>query len=128
VIVEVRALLGGEVITVAPAATLREAAVLMVDPDIGSVAVMNGPKVVGILTERDLVHAIAAGADVDDASVERWMTASPDVIAPVDDVEDAADWMLATGHRHLPVMEGETLLGIVSIKDVLWALRDGVRS
>ncbi|HEX9856246.1 MAG TPA: CBS domain-containing protein [Acidimicrobiia bacterium] len=125
---EVRALLGGEVITVAPAATLREAAVRMVDPDIGSVAVMNGPKVVGILTERDLVHAIAAGADVDDASVERWMTASPDVIAPVDDVEDAADWMLATGHRHLPVMEGETLLGIVSIKDVLWALRDGVRS
>ena len=52
------------------------------------------------------------------------MTPDPDSLTPDVDAADAADWLMATGYRHLPVVEEGQLLGIVSIKDVLWALKD----
>jgi CBS domain-containing protein len=78
--------------------------------------------VIGILTDRDVVRAVSEGADPADA-VTAWMTGSPDTVSPDVSVSEAADWLLETGYRHLPVTTGEELLGIVDIRDVLWALR-----
>ncbi len=68
------------------------------------------------------MRAVSHSADLDDA-VTAWMTDAPDTVPPEVSVSEAADWLLETGYRHLPVTVGEELLGIVDIRDVLWALR-----
>lgn len=121
----VRNLLAGFVASCPPSIALREAARAMDAAAIGSVAVMDGEDLVGIFTERDLLHALAVGADPDQERTGDWMTPDPDTVQPDLEVDEAADWMMATGHRHLPVTdEGGALLGIISIKDVLWAMTD----
>lgn len=118
-------LVGGSVVAVAPTDTLRKTAELMQETGIGSVAVEVDGALEGILTERDILKAVASYADFDRDSVSNWMTSLPDTFGPEMDVEDAADWMLATGYRHLPIVDEEgTVLGIVSIKDVLWAISE----
>ncbi len=67
---------------------------------------------------------MADDADLDVDLVSAWMTPYPDSFTPEMDVEEAASWMLATGFRHLPVVDGEAVLGVISIKDVLWALTE----
>jgi CBS domain-containing protein len=121
---EVRELIGGPVITCDPETTLTEAAALMVKNDAGSVAVLLDDDLIGILTERDLIGAIADRSDLT-SPVKEIMTPEPDSLEPDVGIRDAADWMLAAGYRHLPVVEGTTLVGMVSIKDVLWGLTDG---
>lgn len=121
---EVRDLIGGEVVTVDPAETLGGAANLMIDSNIGALAVVDNDELVGIITERDLVAAAADSAEFGVSTVQSWMTKDPDLLAPEMEVADAADWMLAAGYRHLPVIDGNNLIGVVSIKDVLWALTD----
>lgn len=121
----VRSLVAGSAVSCRPSISLREAARAMNAPGVGSIAVMEGGALVGIFTERDLLNAIAIGADPDQETVRDWMTADPDTVQPDLEVEEAADWMMATGHRHLPVTdESGHLIGIVSIKDVLWALTE----
>ena len=85
---------------------LARAARIMADAEIGSVVVTDQGKVVGILTERDLLRAAAAGAAPENEDVGLWMTAHPDVLRP-DEKADAA-WASLTAHhyRHLPVVEG----------------------
>ncbi|GIU92008.1 MAG: hypothetical protein KatS3mg011_0914 [Acidimicrobiia bacterium] len=119
---QVRELVGGSATVGGPDLTLEEAARVMIDEHIGSIGVVDGGKLVGILTDRDLVRAAAAGADPTSAKVREWMTPDPDRLSPDADVEEAAEWLLATGYRHLPVVDGDRLLGILSIKDLLWAL------
>lgn len=122
---EVGNLVAGFAVTCAPSISLREAAQTMKTAAIGSIAIMDEGTLVGIFTERDLLHALADGADPDLEQTRDWMTPDPDTIQPDLDVDEAADWMMATGHRHLPVTdEGGALLGIVSIKDVLWAMTE----
>ncbi len=120
----VRDLVAGDVIWVAPEATLRDAAEVMVSTEVGSVAVEVDGALEGIFTERDLLRAVAEGADLDIEPISTWMTEYPDSFHPEMDVEEAAEWMLATGFRHLPVVDGGTVVGIISIKDVLWAVTD----
>lgn len=120
----VRDLVAGDVIWVAPEATLREAAEVMVSTEVGSVAVEVDGALEGIFTERDLLRAVAEGADLDIEPISTWMTEYPDSFDPEMGVEEAAEWMLATGFRHLPVVDGGTVVGIISIKDVLWAVTD----
>lgn len=122
--VRVRELVGGEVVWVEPDATMRTAAVLMKETDIGSVAVEVDGALEGILTERDLLNAVAGFADLDRDLVSDWMTDYPDSFGPELGVEEAANWMLATGYRHLPVVDGPNVLGVISIKDVLWAITE----
>ncbi|MFQ5967680.1 MAG: cyclic nucleotide-binding/CBS domain-containing protein [Acidimicrobiia bacterium] len=105
-----------------PEVTLQEAAETMDTQDIGSIAVVDGPRLAGILTERDIVRASAAGADVNVEIARDWMTADPDTFSPEVQVAEAALWLLETGYRHLPVVEDGDLLGIVSVRDVLWVL------
>lgn len=122
---QVRSLLSGSVVSCRPSVNFRESARAMKAANVGSVAVMEGTSLVGIFTERDLLHAMAAWADPGRDMVRDWMTEGPDTVQPDLEVEEAAYWMMATGHRHLPVMdEGGELIGIVSIKDVLWALTE----
>lgn len=122
---EIRNLVAGETVACGRDVTLADIASLMISEDVGSVAVVDGSTLLGIVTERDMVRAIAAGADADQSTAREWMTVDPDVADPDLSVEDAARWMLTAGYRHLPVVEGTRLMGVVSIKDVLWAL-DGV--
>lgn len=123
----VRDLVAGDVVWVAPEATLRKGAEMMVSTEVGSVAVEVDGALEGIFTERDLLRAVAEGADLDTEPISTWMTEYPDSFHPEMDVEEAAEWMLATGFRHLPVVDGGDVVGVISIKDVLWALTDEER-
>lgn len=122
---EIRNLVAGETVACGRDVTLADIASLMISEDVGSVAVVDGSTLLGIVTERDMVRAVAADVDANGATAREWMTVDPDVADPDLSVEDAARWMLTAGYRHLPVVEGTRLMGVVSIKDVLWAL-DGV--
>ncbi len=122
---EIRNLVAGETVACGRDVTLADIASLMISEDVGSVAVVDGSTLLGIVTERDMVRAVAADVDAHTAIAREWMTVDPDVADPDLSVEDAARWMLTAGYRHLPVVEGTRLMGVVSIKDVLWAL-DGV--
>ena len=116
------ALVGGSAEVVGPETTLRGAAIAMVTSSVGAVAVVDGRRLVGIFTDRDLARAAAESADFDGDPVTSWMSESPDTFDPNVRVAEAAQWLLEVGYRHLPVMENDELLGIVDIRDVLWAL------
>lgn len=115
-------LVGGSAEVVGPEATIREVAEAMVQSGRDAVAVVDRSGLIGIFTGRDLVRAAARGADPDSAQVSDWMTASPDTAGLDVDVVEASEWLLETGYRHLPVMDGDELAGIVEVRDLLWAL------
>jgi CBS domain-containing protein len=111
-----------EYLTVAPEDTLGEVAQKMVEAGRGSVVVKDYGRLIGILTERDMLKAMAGRVHTSDARVREWMTAEP-VTAPQDmSVEDAADLMLASNFRHLPVVDGEQVVGTVSLRAVTRSL------
>lgn len=101
---------------------LQEVAETMMNETVGSLAVMDGLRLLGIVTDRDVVGAVANGGDVSALTAGDVMTRDPDTIDVEIDVSDATDWLNATGYRHLPVTEDGRLVGIVSIKDLLWAV------
>ena len=119
----VNELIGGPVSSCTEDTTTRTAAERMIADDVGSLAVLSDDELVGIVTERDLVRELAEGGKPD-RTVGDVMTPNPDSLAPDIEIEDAADWMMGAGYRHLPVVEGGRLIGMVSIKDILWALMD----
>ena len=95
----------------------------MQQADTGSVVVTDDGKVVGILTERDLLRAAAGEGDPERERVRLWMTSRPDVLGP-DERADAA-WASLTSHhyRHLPVVEGGRCVGVVSLRDLMAVAR-----
>ncbi|HEY5727086.1 MAG TPA: CBS domain-containing protein [Acidimicrobiia bacterium] len=103
-------------------ATLVEAATMMVERSIDAFAVVDGRNLVGLFTEHDLVSAVAGGADLDSDTVADWMAESPDTFPPDATVDDSVAWLMETGYRHLPVYGDGELLGIVTIRDLMWAL------
>jgi citrate synthase len=119
----VRDLMTAPAITCTSTDSLSTAARVMAGADIGSVVVTEQGKMVGILTERDLLRAAAASAEADADGVALWMTAHPDVLSP-DERVDAA-WVSLTAHhyRHLPVVDGDTLIGVVSLRDLMGMAR-----
>ena len=120
----VRDLVGGEAVWIAPDSTMREAVWMMADNDVGALAVEVKGRLTGIVTERDVLRACAERLDLDSTPVERCMTAYPDAFDPEMSVEEAADWLLGAGYRHLPVVDGVNVIGVLSIKDILWALTE----
>ena len=88
----------------------------------GSLGVVDGMKLLGLITERDLVRAMANGADLDQMTVSSFMSRDPDIFSPEFDVWEAAEWLAESGYRHLPVVEDGALLGIISVRDLLLAL------
>jgi CBS domain-containing protein len=104
--------------TVGPSTTVGEAVALMAQHRIGSTLVMDGTRMVGIFTERDTVRAISQSHDAPAHEVSSWMTRDPMTAGPDDQIETALNIMLAQGFRHLPVVEGAEVIGIVSIRDL----------
>ncbi|MEX1092097.1 MAG: CBS domain-containing protein [Acidimicrobiia bacterium] len=111
--------------TCTPDTEVQEAARMMVDGEVGSLAVVRDSELVGIVTERDLLRAIAEESL--SGTVGSLMTPVPDTLSPETTVEDAAYWMMAAGYRHIPVVEGVKLVGMVSIKDLLWVTAERLR-
>ena len=115
------ALVGGGAHIVGPETAIGDVASLMFDHGISAVAVVDRSDLVGICTDRDLARCIAEGRDAT-GQVADVMTEAPDTVGADVAVADAASWLLETGYRHLPVVDGGELLGIVDVRDVLWAL------
>jgi len=106
-------------LTVSADATLGEAAAAMAARGVGAVVVLDGESIAAILTERDVMKAVAAGQD-GSAPVKEWMTPHPDTIEPSDTTDHAASLMIHGGFRHLPVVGADgRVVGIVSIRDLM---------
>jgi CBS domain-containing protein len=97
---------------------LSDAAAQMCDKDVGAMLVLDDERLIGILTERDVLRAVGQGAG-DHARVGDWMTRDPDTIEPDETTRHAAVLMIHGGFRHLPVVEGERVVGMLSIRDLM---------
>lgn len=112
------------VVEVGPGHTLRQAAGLMAGRNVGA-AVVNDPdgEGPGILTERDVLRSVAAGEDPDEILVASHVTTSVVYAEPSWSLDDAAAAMIDGGFRHLVVMQGPDVLGVLSVRDIArtWA-------
>ena len=115
-------LVGGKATVIGVEATVADAAEVLIADGVGSLGVVDGRQLVGIITERDVVRAVAEGVDPEDELTRDWMSDAPDTFSPDVEVSEAASWLLEVGYRHMPVMADGELLGIVSIRDILWAI------
>ena len=109
------------VVTTAPQTPLAQAAAAMVAAGVGSAVVMQGSFLAGIVTERDVLRAAASGEDLRDSAVSDWMTADPQSASPDSSPEEAAQIMLLNGFRHLPVVDGRDVCGVVTLRDLFAA-------
>lgn len=123
----IRDLYRQEVIRTDAEDSLRDAADLMSFEEVGALAVFAGRKLDGIITEKDLVRAIADGADMSGTTVGSYMTAEPRTVQATAPVTEAIKVMSALGARHLPVVEGGMVTGMVSARDLVDALDDPAR-
>jgi CBS domain-containing protein len=110
------------VVTVNTDDSARLAVLRMLEEGVGSVAVCEGGKLVGIFTERDVLGLAGDGTDLDAVRIGDVMTREPLTVDVGVAVLDAARLMGERKIRHLPVVEGDHLLGIVGIRDVLGSL------
>ena len=111
-----------KLISVEETATVAEAATVMGERHVGSALVLEGGKLVGIFTERDIVKALSQDFDAPSEPIEHWMTRQPTTVAPDANVRECLDIMVNRGFRHLPVTEESKVVGIVSIRDLSKAL------
>ena len=110
--------MSSDLLTVDPSETITQVAQRMVERNIGAVLVLDGGRLVGIMTERDLMRAVARGLHVE-AVVAEYMTTAPETIESDDTTQHAAVLMIHGGFRHLPVVEGDGVVGILSIRDLM---------
>ena len=106
------------VLTVDPTSSIGEAAEKMIEAGVGAVVVMEDmARIVGIITERDLMRAVAQRARAAEARVRQWMTESVVTIEPDTEIHDAAKMMFENNFRHLPVVNKDgRLMGIASLR------------
>jgi CBS domain-containing protein len=112
-----------DLLTVGPLVPLTEVAKRMVSRDVGAVLVLEGERLVGILTERDMLRAVAAGLD-DSTLVNDRMTRDPDTLESDETTRQAATLMIHGGFRHLPIVEGDEVVGMLSIRDLMRVVLD----
>lgn len=117
---------GSAVISAAPGSTVAEAAALLTDKRIGAVVILDGERLAGILSERDIVRTLAKeGPGCLNGPASRLMTAKVVTCTPAHSIAEVMEIMTNSRIRHLPVMEGERLAGMVSIGDVVkWRLEE----
>jgi len=111
-------------VAVAPDATGRAAIRRMAEADVGSVVVCDASRLVGIFTERDVLRLAGEGVDLDATRVADVMTRDVATVTPDTELLAAARLMGERRIRHLPVVEGENVLGVVGIRDILGALTE----
>lgn len=121
-IVSVRDLMAHNVVTVDPRESLTDAAAQMRTSRVGSLVVLAGAEITGIITERDLLRAIADGRDPATTHVSQYMSQSPRTVEADREAVQAAALMVKHALRHLPVTDRGLLIGLLSARDLL-ALR-----
>ena len=106
--------------TLNPADSVMDAVNMMTERKIGAVIIVdNNASLAGIFTERDLVNRVVAkGLDAASTPLKQVMTTNPDTLAPGDTAMNALELMSARRYRHLPVLDGENVVGMVSIRDL----------
>jgi CBS domain-containing protein len=118
----------GELLSITPNLSLAEVARRMGKEDCDSLAIMDEKRLVGIITERDLVRAIADGVDPDEARADMFMSADPATVTADEDVSVVAVKMMALGIRHLPVVDEKGIpVGLISARDLVKFLDSGKR-
>jgi CBS domain-containing protein len=105
-------------LTVEPGLGLKPVAERMVAKDVGAVLVLERGRLVGILTERDILRAVAAGI-TDETLVSDWMTRDPETMEPDETTRQAAVLMIHGGFRHMPIVDGDEVVGMLSIRDLM---------
>jgi CBS domain-containing protein len=111
---------GRELYYVAPETTVFDAARYMTERNVGAVCVLDGDRLAGILSERDLMkRVIASGHDPQVVRVRDIMTAKPVVVKANEDHQSCLKIMKQASIRHLPVIDGDRLIGLISLRDLL---------
>jgi CBS domain-containing protein len=113
-----RKVMSRNLLTVAPEDPLKEVAERMVSRDVGAALVTEGERLVGIVTERDVLRAVARGID-EGTRVADLMTPDPETMEPDESTQHAAVLMIHGGFRHLPIVEGDEVVGMLSIRDLM---------
>jgi CBS domain-containing protein len=118
-----------EVIVVAPEDTLGEVAERMSAVNVGAVVVKDYGRLIGILTERDMLKAMAARVHTSEARVRQWMTEDPLTASADMEAVEAAQIMLEHNFRHLPIVDdGGAVVGLVSMRRVVAATKAAARN
>ena len=107
-----------QLVTVEPSTSVAAAVTVMGMQRVGALLVMEHGRLEGIFTERDLVRALSYEIGASSQPVAQWMTRDPVTVGPEAFVVQALEIMLAKHFRHLPVLEGERVVGVVSIRDL----------
>jgi CBS domain-containing protein len=107
-----------QLVTVEPSTSVAAAVTVMGMQRVGAVLVMEHGRLEGIFTERDLVRALSYDIGASSQPVAQWMTRDPVTVGPDASVAQALEVMLTKHFRHLPVKEGERMVGVVSIRDL----------
>jgi CBS domain-containing protein len=109
--------MSSKLLTAAAGDALTDAARRMAERRVGAILVTDGSHLEGIMTERDVLRAVGRGSI--DGTVRDWMTAHPDTAPPTATIGEAAAMMVHGGYRHVPIVDGDHVIGIVSIRDLL---------
>ena len=120
----IEALMSKPVCWVDPETTLAEATTIMGERHVGSALVIDRDRLIGILTERDVVRARSGAFDAPARPVIEWMTRRPTTATPETPAKEALRIMVEGGFRHLPVLQDEQVVGMVSMRDLARALAD----
>jgi CBS domain-containing protein len=107
-----------QLVTVEPSTSVAAAVTVMGMQRVGALLVMEHGRLEGIFTERDLVRALSYDIGASSQPVAQWMTRDPVTVGPDASVAQALEVMLTKHFRHLPVLEGESMVGVVSIRDL----------
>ena len=108
------------VVSATASETIATAAARMREQRVGSVVIVDGEgRATGILTERDMLRFAAAGSDASTAKVSEWMTSEPDTVASAVEARVAFATLAERGYRHIPVVDGGRVVGIVSMRDLM---------
>jgi CBS domain-containing protein len=121
---QVSEIMSKDLVTVGPEYNVADVASLMRSKRIGSVIVLEDDRVLGILTERDILGVVGSGEDPKNVAAHEALTDDLVTIGPDAPVEEAAEEMVRAGVRHLPVISEQDLIGIVSMRDLVrWSVR-----
>ncbi|MGB0695016.1 MAG: CBS domain-containing protein [Rhodospirillaceae bacterium] len=117
------------IFSLTPDAIVKDAAAMMAEKKVAAMMVVEDDKLIGIMTERDItVRLVAKGLNAAKTQVKDIMTPDPDCLQPSDDAKLALTMMRERGYRHLPVVDGETVVGMVSIRDLYGLALDTLES
>jgi CBS domain-containing protein len=114
----VRDIMTKELITVEASATVAETATVMGEHQVGSALVLEDDSLAGIFTERDIVRALSQDFDAARHSISHYMTRTPTTVSPEATLQEALNLMLSGGFRHLPVVDEDRPIGMLSMRDI----------